>query len=110
MPVQAQLSSVYSIIVKDFNADGKPDLLLAGNEFDLLPQFCRLDGNYGTILINEGKNNFSVMPQSQTGLFCKEQIRDIVEVMYRKEPLLLMLQNNNIPLLIALQSGRQKHK
>ena len=110
LPVQAQLSSVYSIIVKDFNADGKPDLLLAGNDFDLLPQFCRLDGNYGTVLINEGKNNFSVMPQSQTGLFCKEQIRDIVEVMYRKEPLLLMLQNNNTPLLIALQSGRQKHK
>ena len=47
---------------KDFNADGKPDILLAGNEFDLLPQFCRLDGNYGTILINEGKNNFSIMP------------------------------------------------
>lgn len=107
LPVQAQLSSVYSIIVKDFNADGKPDLLLAGNEFDLLPQFCRLDGNYGTILINEGKNNFSVMPQSQTGLFCKEQIRDIVEVMYRKEPLLLILQNNNTPLLVALQSGRR---
>jgi hypothetical protein len=110
LPMQAQWSSIYAIVIKDLNADGKPDIVLGGNEFDLLPQFCRLDGNYGCVLINEGKNQFSVMPQAKTGLFWKEQIRDIVTLTYRKEQVFLVLQNNNTPLLLALQAESKKIK
>ena len=35
LPVEAQLSAVTGIIVKDFDKDGKKDILLAGNKFDV---------------------------------------------------------------------------
>ncbi|CAA9537571.1 MAG: hypothetical protein AVDCRST_MAG96-4039, partial [uncultured Segetibacter sp.] len=53
LPHQVQLSCVNAIKCSDINNDGKPDLILGGNEFGFLPQFSRLDASYGHILINK---------------------------------------------------------
>ncbi len=40
-----------------------PDLILGGNEFGFLPQFGRLDGSFGDVLMNDGKGNFTLHGQ-----------------------------------------------
>ena len=55
LPTMVQLSSVNAIRSADLNGDGFPDLILGGNEFGFLPQFGRLDGSFGDVLINDGK-------------------------------------------------------
>ena len=42
----------------DVNNDDKPDILLAGNFYPNSIQMGKYDGDYGAVLINEGKGNF----------------------------------------------------
>ena len=65
LPVNVQMSSVNAIEVSDINNDSLPDLLLGGNDFGLLPQFCRLDASYGHVLLNKGKGEFQWMYPSE---------------------------------------------
>ena len=58
LPQMVQLSSVNAIQCLDVNGDGHPDLVLGGNEFGFLPQFGRLDGSFGHVLIGDGKGGF----------------------------------------------------
>jgi enediyne biosynthesis protein E4 len=94
---EVQLSSVNAIEVTDVNKDGYPDLLMAGNFFDLLPQLCRLDASYGHVLINNQKGGFTVVPMKQTGIRVPGQTRDIVSFNYQKQTNYLFLVNNATP-------------
>ena len=58
LPWEAQLTSYRDAIVVDANADGLPDILLTGNYYDNNIQMGRYDADFGTILINKGKDNF----------------------------------------------------
>lgn len=104
LPGTVQLSSVNAIKIIDINQDGYPDLIAAGNFFDLLPQFCRLDANSGHVLLNDQKGNFNEMPSSQTGLNLKGQTKDIISFIYKKEDCILFLENDDFPVLYKLKS------
>ncbi|MDP9231069.1 MAG: VCBS repeat-containing protein, partial [Bacteroidota bacterium] len=49
LPTMVQLSSVNAILCFDVNGDNKKDLILGGNQFGFLPQFCRLDASFGHV-------------------------------------------------------------
>jgi enediyne biosynthesis protein E4 len=97
LPDEVQLSSANAIHVTDINKDGYPDLLMAGNFFDLLPQLCRLDASFGHVLINDTKGNYSVMPAASTGIYVPGQIRDIVSFNFKGQSNFLFLVNNEQP-------------
>ena len=67
LPVMSQLSCINRILVSDINNDGKPDLITGGNQFGFLPQFEKLDGNFGDVLLNQGKGLFNWQEAAQTG-------------------------------------------
>ena len=102
LPVNVQLSSVNAIAVEDVNADGKPDLILGGNDFNLLPQFCRLDGSYGHVLLNKGNRHFEWLYPDRSGLQLGGQIRDIVTINGKDKSYVMILQNNETPVLYRL--------
>ena len=97
LPMEVQLSSVNAIDVTDVNSDGYPDLLMAGNFFDLLPQLCRLDASYGHVLINDKKGDYTVLPMNTTGINVPGQTRDIVSFSYKNQTNYLFLVNNATP-------------
>lgn len=99
LPVQVQLSAVNATVVQDLNADGKPDLILAGNRFDLQPQFARYDASYGHMLLNKGNRQWEWVYPAASGLFIRGQVRDIVPIAYKGQNGLLFLQNDETPLL-----------
>ena len=104
LPTAIQLSSVNAIQLMDINADGYPDIIAAGNFFDLLPQFCRLDGSYGHILMNDKKGNFVEMPNAKSGIELNGQTRDIISFKYKNEEGILFLENNDFPVLYKIKS------
>jgi hypothetical protein len=106
LPVNVQLSSVNVIAIEDVNADGKPDLILGGNDFNLVPQFCRLDASYGHVLLNRGKRQFEWLYPDRSGLEPRGQIRDIVTINEKGERYLMILQNNEIPVLYRLNGTK----
>ncbi|MCG2462840.1 VCBS repeat-containing protein [Flavobacteriaceae bacterium F89] len=77
LPNRAQLSSIHAIETLDINKDGILDILLAGNDFDLKPQFGRLDANYGTALIGERNGDYSVIEPKNSGFFLKGEVRNL---------------------------------
>ena len=68
LPAQVQFSSVNAIKCTDVNGDGKTDLVMGGNNFELLPQFSRLDASYGHVLINKGDRYFQWLSPKVSGL------------------------------------------
>lgn len=66
LPGEAQFSSIASITGKDLDGDGRPDLILGGNNYSLKPQFGRLDSNFGSVLLNK-ETGFEHAPSSKTG-------------------------------------------
>jgi len=102
LPVLAQLSTVNAVACTDINQDGSKDLVIGGNEFGFLPQFGRLDGSPGDILINDGKGNFSVIDRRKSGLDLRGQVRDIVGIPCKDDMLLLFLQNDEFPVMYTV--------
>jgi enediyne biosynthesis protein E4 len=103
LPVMVQLSSINAISVTDINNDGKPDIVAGGNKLSWLPQFCRLDASLGHVLINKGTNNFERLPNQQSGLQLRGEIKHIELVKRLKSKALLVVRNNELPMLYQLQ-------
>jgi len=95
LPEQAQISPIKSILVSDFNNDGNKDILSIGNHFGVEVETVRYDAGIGTILMGDGKNNFSVMPSSISGLVINQDSRDIKKIMQGSKPLFVVTNNNN---------------
>jgi hypothetical protein len=98
LPMQVQLSATMALAISDVNKDGLPDIIAAGNHFDLLPQFCRLDAGYGNILLNKGNKEFEWLKPQQSGLMIKGAVRDIQSIKVNGNYHYLFLQNNDYPL------------
>ena len=80
LPLEAQLSPIFGIVATDYNHDGKTDLLLTGNFFDVLPEIGRYDANNGLLLQNTGKNasgqpTFVPVRPTQSGFAVRGQVR-----------------------------------
>lgn len=104
LPMAAQLSSINVSAVKDLNGDKLPDLLVAGNFFDLLPQFCRVDASYGNVFINKGKSGFEQLPVMQSGLKVKGQVRDLHFIQTPEHEYAIFFQNNEVPRVYLLNT------
>ncbi len=109
LPVQIQLSSLKTILPVDVNQDGFVDLVVGGNEFGFQPQMGRLDASDGDVLINDGKGNFSALPQSLSGIDLPGQTRDIVLLKRKGNMGVLFLQNNELPVLYELKNRPVQH-
>jgi hypothetical protein len=105
LPDLMQLSSVRAIRLTDVNQDGRVDLLAAGNYFDLLPQFCRIDASAGHVAINQGQGSFSVVPSRIAGLSENGQSRHILPIRTPKGQAMLFVQNNERPKLYRQTTG-----
>ena len=103
LPLEVQLSSVNAMQIADINQDGYPDIIAAGNWFDLLPQFCRVDASYGHVLINDKQGNFLAMPASRTGIDVPGETRDIISFKLKKDDCILFLENNEYPVMYKIK-------
>jgi hypothetical protein len=90
LPVQAQFSPVQKILVQDWNNDGSNDLLLLGNNEYTRLKMGKMDANYGTILLNDGKGFFRFVPNIETGLKVTGDVKDAALVKRGTDQLLLI--------------------
>src|SRR5207248_27969 len=101
LPLQAQFSSVYKIIVADINHDNSPDLILFGNNDNPRLKIGKIDANFGVLLLNDGKGNFKYIDQVKSGL---NIIGDV------KDASLIMLNNNTYLIVAANGLPLQQYK
>ena len=94
LPVMAQLSPVFGILVSDLNGDGIKDIFLAGNFYSLKPQGGRFDASYGTTLIADSHHHFNYVEPSQSGLFINGEARDIASIKVKGSDYIIVAMNN----------------
>ena len=77
LPNEAQISTIQTMIVEDFNKDGKLDLLIGGNDYQTANEIPRLDAGNGLLLLGDGKGGFSPLSIRETGIFLPGNVKDI---------------------------------
>ena len=95
LPVQAQFSTVHSIITGDFDNDNILDILLGGNFYEAKPEAGRYDASYGLMLKGTGKGNFRALRSNESGLFVRGAVRDMKLVRLARERRLFVALNND---------------
>lgn len=104
LPPAVQLSSVNAIWCHDVNNDGRIDIVSGGNLADCLPQLGRVDAGYGTVLLGKD-SGFEVMLPAKTGLLLTGVIREIKLLSTKTKDRLLVLRNNDLPVLYTLNKN-----
>jgi hypothetical protein len=94
LPVQAQFSPVNGILFKDYDGDGKNDILLAGNFYPFRVQQGRCDAGLGCLLKGDGKGNFIPVNREQAGFCIRGDVRDMIELKKRAGSVILISKNN----------------
>lgn len=74
LPAKAQFSSLHAGLVLE-GSNGDPKLLLAGNDFNLKPQFSRLDANNGLVLKLTDTGETLEEPFPESGFVLRGQVR-----------------------------------
>ena len=77
LSVEAQFAPVYASLAADFDGDGRTDLLLAGNVYDVQPVLGRYDASYGLLLSGTGDGRFAAVDAEQSGLMIDGQVRHL---------------------------------
>jgi hypothetical protein len=106
--VEAQFAPVYGIALVDFDKDGLKDLVLGGNQSYTRIKLAKMDANYGMVFRNAGRCQFTYVPQWQSGLRVKGDVRDIAVVRRGAGTVLLFSRNNDTVSGYVLNSPLQQ--
>jgi enediyne biosynthesis protein E4 len=107
----AQLSSVNAVVSVDVNADGRKDLVVGGNRYGFPPQFGRLDGSYGDVLLNEGNRKFKWQWPAKTGVKVRGEVRDVKTIRGGKgEVMVMYLVNDDYPKVYRIRNQELRSK
>ncbi|MFY0599838.1 MAG: VCBS repeat-containing protein [Cyclobacteriaceae bacterium] len=102
LPNEAQLGPINQILVRDFDADGHLDLVVAGNLYASEVETPRADAGFGMFLKGNGKGNFQPIPANQSGLFTSGDVKDLALINVQEEKYLLSAKNNDFLQLIKV--------
>jgi hypothetical protein len=79
LPLEAQYSPIYALMIDDLDGDGVMDLVAGGNQYQVKPQFGRYDASHGWFFKGLLQNGtFSLM--NGIDMNVKGQIRDIESI------------------------------
>ena len=77
LPVEAQFSSVFGIVVHDFDNDNILDLLLAGNFYAPEVETGRSDAGIGLFLKVQANGKFTSIKLSESGFYAPGDVKDM---------------------------------
>jgi enediyne biosynthesis protein E4 len=105
LPDLAQLSPANDFVLRDFDQDGKLDILLAGNLYVSEVETQRADAGCGLLLKGDGQGNFAPLSVPESGLFVPGDVKALA---WLDGPGLLLVANNDGPLQVFRWRGRAK--
>jgi hypothetical protein len=95
LPVEAQFSPIYAILIEDFNNDGHQDMLLGGNFYGAPPEQGRYDAGYGCLLFGDGAGGFAPASLQNSGFVATGEIRQLKSLRAASGETLVMAARNN---------------
>ena len=99
LPMEAQYSPVYTILIDDFDKNGSQDLLLGGNFSGVPAELGRYDASYGNVLLGDGKGSFIPASLQQSGFVITGEVRQFKTVHNASGHRLIVAARNNETIL-----------
>ncbi|MBT8209884.1 MAG: VCBS repeat-containing protein [Eudoraea sp.] len=103
LPLEAQISSVNSIQVDDFDQDGKLDAILAGNLHSSEVETPRNDASNGLFLKGNGNGSFTAVAARNSGLYIPGDVKNLLRVKKGGREYLLAGKNNDSLQVVQLE-------
>jgi hypothetical protein len=101
LPIQANFFPVFAISTGDFDRDGKPDILFAGNTDHARIKIGKIDAGLGVLLKGDGKGHFEYVPQLRSGLLVRGCTRDIVKLNGKNGDQVIFAVNGQAPIIYS---------
>jgi len=95
LPIEAQLSSINQILVKDYNDDGNLDFLIGGNLFVSEIETPRNDAGFGYYFEGNGNGTFNPISASKSGFFIPGDVKDMSEISIGDQTFIIIAKNND---------------
>jgi hypothetical protein len=102
LPAAVQFSPVYAILVDDFTHDGHLDILLGGNFSGVQPDQGRYDASYGTLLIGDGRGEFTAASLQESGFIVSGEVRGMKSVKAASGATFVLCARNNDTVVIKV--------
>ena len=107
LPQLAQISSINQFVVKDFNADGNLDMVLAGNLYNSEVETPRNDASFGLLLQGDGAGNFTEKPMMESGLKIIGDVRNMELISIKNETYILVAKNDAPMQLVKINKSSE---
>jgi hypothetical protein len=95
LPVEAQFSPMYGIMIDDFDKDGALDILAGGNFDYSKPEVGSYNASHGTFLRGDTKFNFKFVKPSVSGFRIEGQVRDFSRIQAKSNRVIVVSKNND---------------
>ncbi|MEM9935563.1 MAG: VCBS repeat-containing protein [Bacteroidota bacterium] len=94
LPMEAQFSPTFGLLVKDLDEDGYQDIILAGNFHRAKPEVGMYDASYGLMLKGKGEFDFDIVPREKSGFTVTGEAREMLPFSLNGENLILVAMND----------------
>ncbi len=94
LPEISQISTINDVLVEDINNDGFKDIILVGNNYAQETLFGMYDASVGTILLGDGKMNWTSLSPSQTEFIASKDAK-MIRILKTKSGRKIVISNNN---------------
>ena len=94
LPAEAQYYPVWSVVVDDFNKDGKKDILIGGNQSKAKPRTGIYEAGFGLLLTSDSTPTWKPVSPVSSGFFTRGDIRDMKIVRIGNESVVIVARNN----------------
>lgn len=95
LPNLAQVSSINSILIRDFDLDGFKDLLVSGNLFVSEIETPRNDAGAGLLLKGNGQGDFSAVPLPESGFSAPHDAKEMQMIKVGNREIILVANNDD---------------
>jgi hypothetical protein len=110
LPGQVQLSPVYDFVVEDFNADGRKDILMAGNFLYSETETGEMDAGNGVLLLQRADGQFDFIENHQHGFWAQKEVRDLKLIKLADGHEAILTGNNRGPIEISTVIKPAQHE
>lgn len=106
LPLVAQVSAARSLLMLDADADGRMDLVLAGNHYGAEAETPRYDAGMGLLLRGDSKGAFTAVEGRYSGISIPYDTRHVLPLTISGRGNCLLVLNNNGPIMVFGPTGR----
>ncbi len=110
LPMAAQMSATRSMLIMDADADGKMDVLLAGNLYGTEAETPRYDAGMGLLMQGDGKGGFVAIDGPHSGISIPFDTRHVLPITIAGRGPCLFALNNDGPILVFAPTAKRAQR